>query len=222
MQRRSLLTIVSLLGVVSCSSGGGSGVADGGSIAPAVPAQVAIVATAAPDSIVVTSGALPAAASAAELAGQVGIDATELASLAVPATSDVAAVGDAVEPFAWGATLNGSYHGLINNRYDGYVQQGGTTFDLERSGSSFTGSGTARSGQYVVDVSISGTVIAEYPHSVAVSISLTSSAASQTGGVGGCTYTGSGRRYRHVLVAGLGGPGTCGTVYLKVHPVASQ
>ena len=215
---RSLFAIGALAGTVSCS-GAGSGSAPG-----AFPGLLAV-----PSSSIVSSSPLVArsettgtVASNAIFAPPGDLDATDIAALAIPLTSDVAPVGDATASIEYNWNLTGNYSGLIKQWQDGVEKRGTFSFSIFNSPPKpfFGGNGTIVIGQSSSAALMQGKIIQTFEHSVALTFSL-SFGPGET-----CFATGTARRYRHVFevvlkspVGGLGcAPFTNSTTYFKVHP----
>jgi hypothetical protein len=165
-----------------------------------------------------TAAALPAAI----LSPSGDLDATDVAALDVPLTSDVAPAGDATESIEYNWNLTGNYSGLIKQWQDGVEQKGAFSFSIFNAPPKpfFGGNGTIVIGQSSSNVLMQGKIVKTYEHSVALTFSL-SFGPGET-----CFVTGTARRYRHVfegvLKSPVGGsecpPYTSFTTYFKVHP----
>ena len=204
---RRCIAIGALAGTVSCAGAGSGGATGASSGVPAVSARSETTTAVAPDAILTSSGDL---------------DATEIAALDVPLTSDVAPVGAARDAIAYNWNLTGTYDGLIKQWQDGVEQRGAFSFYIVNSPPKpfFGGHGTIVFGESSSDVLMQGRIVQTFEHSVALEFTL-SFGPGET-----CVATGTARRYRHVFEGVLKSlPGSSGcatstnnTTYFKVHP----
>jgi len=150
------------------------------------------------------------------------LDATDIAALAIPLTSDVAPVGDATASIEYNWNLSGNYSGLIKQWQDGVEQKGTISFSIFNAPPKpfFGGNGTIVIGGSSSNVLMQGRIVKTYEHSVALLFSLTFGPGET------CSATGTARRYRHVFEGVLKSlPGSSGcasstnnTTYFKVNP----